>query len=616
MIHEITQFIDYLEKDKNSDIFSENLELKEGMYVFLEREDDELVIRDENVLKVDKKTERNQLYDKFLTLTINTEMLNAMKSFNSGPKIYIAIGSPFGISISGLGMEKGINKRLDAANAYFKAAAKYVDEKNEQHINWMNEFKLFVNTKMFKFIENTEGYRSLKKGDMFYFFLKEPELKDYQEIQSRFLSEKLFNKDKFNVKTENGLIYGISDNLSGFNDSKEFLKHKTAPLDLNYRVNGIDAMKLYKFFRLQQKNKILPNPMPLFVDEKELTVKAIKFYKNDRKVGHKEIIEHLLENRENDLHDYYLIFFHNGLKGSRIVDLDFVPVFRYNTDDMPEIKAIFKITSKKDGELLRDFPIKNIFHFQTVILNKVFNNQLITETKNGLWLKYFDDMDVKPEYGATDTIVDLFYKYRKAFYDFVYKSKRQAITFTMFNDVMKNSILDDIKHDKDTNKTYRIKEKLNIWFSLYNYFEATKNLENMVNKTKQLFERLKTIAKPKNTNERIITNDEFAFAAGQLIRTILNKSESGERSHALLEPFLQKTQDDKFKLAIARAFENYKHAFKFYRGDDTRYEFDKIMSKVMGFETKENIKNLLPIILAGYFSETIFKKDESNNNEQ
>lgn len=608
MIKEIIQFIDYLE-DKSPDIFSENLILKEGLYVFLEKVGDELVMKDENILKVDKDTERNPLYDEFLNLTTNTEMLNAMKSFNSGPKIYIAIGSPFGISISGLGLEKGINKRLDAADAYFKAAKRYIDNENEKHINWMNEFKRFVNTKMFDFIVNTEEYKSLKKGDMFYFFLKEPELKDYQEIQSRFLSEKLFNKDKFNIKNKNGEVFGISDNLSGFNDSKEFLKHKTAPLDLNYRVNGIEAMKLYKFFSLQQKNKILPNPMPLFVDEKELTEKAIKFFKNDKKAGHKEIVEHLLENRKKELQNYYLIFFHNGLKGSRIIDMDFVPVFKYKTDDMPKIAAVFKMTSKKEGELLREFSIKNIFHFQTVILNKIFNNQLITETKNGLWLKYFDNMDVKPEYGATDTIVDLFYKYRKAFYDFVYKSKRQAITFTMFDDMMKQSILDDIRHDNGNDKTYRIKEKLNIWFSLYSYFENSKKSENMVNKTEQLFEQLKKIAKQENNTERITTNDEFAFGAGQLIRTILNKSEAGERTHALLEPFLQKTQNDKFKLAIARAFENYKHAFKFYKGDNTRYEFDKIMSEVMGFETKENLRNLLPIILAGYFSETIFKKE-------
>lgn len=218
---------------------------------------------------------------------------------------------------------------------------------------------------------------------------------------------------------------------------------------------------------------------------------------------------------------------------------------------------------------------------------------------------------------ATETIVNLFYKYRRAFYDYVYKSKRQAITETMFYDIMLNSILDDVRHDeyklekKYHTKEKSIKEKLNIWFSFYNYFNNNKKPENMVNKTEQLFERLKQIAQ--NDNERIRSDEEFAFAAGQLIRTILNKSESGERSHALLEPFLQKTNPGQFKLAIAREFEKYKHAFKFYKGDKNRYEFDKIMSEVMGVETNTSIKTLLPLILAGYFSETIFKKDEEQN---
>jgi len=80
---------------------------------------------------------------------------------------------------------------------------------------------------------------------------------------------------------------------------------------------------------------------------------------------------------------------------------------------------------------------------------------------------------------------------------------------------------------------------------------------------------------------------------------------------------LQKTQCDKLKLAIARAFDTYKHAFKFYKGDVTRYEFDRIMGDVMGYETQANMKGLLPMILAGYFSETIFKKEiEGEPNEE
>ena len=53
MIHEIGQFIEYLENN-SSEIFSENLKLKEGLYVFLEKENGELVIKDENILKREK----------------------------------------------------------------------------------------------------------------------------------------------------------------------------------------------------------------------------------------------------------------------------------------------------------------------------------------------------------------------------------------------------------------------------------------------------------------------------------------------------------------------------------------------------------------------------------
>ena len=611
MIHEIAQFIDYLE-EKSPDVFQENLKLKEGLYIFLEKEDDELVIKDENILRIEKNKDRNELYERFLELRVNSEMLNAMKSFNSGPKIYIEIGSPFAISISYKAiLEKGTNKRLDAAVAYFKAAEKYMSD-NKTQKRWTEDFKKFVLNKMFDLIETENIFKGLKKTDNIYFFLKEPTLQDYIENHKRFLSEKLFNKDKFNVKLKTGKIFGISDSLSGFNDKKEFLKHQTASIDLNYRVSGEEALKLHKFFRLQQKNKILPNPMPVFVDRNELTAEVVKFYKEDTKRGHKEIVEHLLEKNDN-LQNYYLIYFQNNLKGSKIVDLDFVPVFCYNTDDMPEIKAVCNVKSKEKGYLLTNFKIKNIFNFQSDILNLAFNKQLVTETQNGLWIKYFDDLEVKPGYGATEVIVNLFYKYRKAFYDFVYKSRREAFTHKMFYDIMSNSILDDIRHDKDYDKTFRIKEKLNIWFSLYNYFNNDKIQEDMVNKTELLFERVKQIAQ--NDNEHIRSDEEFAFAAGQLIRTILNKSEAGERSHALLEPFLQKTNAEQFKLSIAREFEKYKHAFKFYKGDKNRYEFDKIMSEVMGVETHTNIKSLLPIILAGYFSETVFKRDEEENQD-
>jgi CRISPR-associated protein Csh1 len=136
----------------------------------------------------------------------------------------------------------------------------------------------------------------------------------------------------------------------------------------------------------------------------------------------------------------------------------------------------------------------------------------------------------------------------------------------------------------------------------------------MVNQTVELQTKVRELANQENVLH--LDNDNaFAFSAGQIIYYLLNQSEEGNRTHALLEPFLQKTDANQLKLAIARTFDTYKHAIKFYK---KKYEFDKLMSEVMGYVPDEkNMRNLLPFILAGYFSKSIFSrenfKDVSDN---
>ena len=88
MIHEIAQFINYLE-DNSPDIFSENIKLKEGLYIFLEKEGDELVIKKDNILKVDKNQSKNDfkgqdllLYNDFLLRYDKINPISSNKAFN------------------------------------------------------------------------------------------------------------------------------------------------------------------------------------------------------------------------------------------------------------------------------------------------------------------------------------------------------------------------------------------------------------------------------------------------------------------------------------------------------------------------------------------------------
>src|SRR5690606_28677050 len=161
---------------------------------------------------------------------------------------------------------------------------------------------------------------------------------------------------------------------------------------------------------------------------------------------------------------------------------------------------------------------------------------LIQNTKDGgVWVKFFGEIEVNPQYYLTDTIVDLLYKYRQSIYDYVYKSRHEALTALIFDDMLLSSIADDIHNDKEFNRDYAVKEKLNIWLNFWDYFTNTQNRPNMANKTLEISNRLKAVTEI--DTEYIDDDEEFAFAAGQLLWRILVQSKSANRSHALLEPF-------------------------------------------------------------------------------
>ena len=381
------------------------------------------------------------------------------------------------------------------------------------------------------------------------------------------------------------------------------MQHQSASFRYNYRIHGGDAQLVWKFYQLNQ-NKQLPNPLPIFVDrnEADLNANVVKLFNHDGVVGYSEIISSLLNIKGTDLQNFYLLFIHKG----RIVDLDFVPVFKYTLKDKDGNDFIVKELFGAEPIIYFNSKEHNVFDFQFIIVNYIFNNQLIQKTKAGtLWLKYFEDIEIKTEYGLTETIYNLIYKYRKAWYDFIYKSKQQQITITMINEMFKDSIVDDLRHDEELKKTTQIRKKLSLWFGLQPLFDNNFNKKNnMVNKTIELQTKIREIAQ--NESLHISNDDEFAFAAGQIIWKLLIQSESANRSHSLLEPFLQKPRTNSFKQAIANTFNMYKHKFTMY---PTKYEFDKLFSEVMGYEPNvKNMKEHLPIILAGYFSESVFKK--------
>ena len=424
--------------------------------------------------------------------------------------------------------------------------------------------------------------KPLDDSDYILFYLNVP-LELYQQFHKRYLGEKLFVVDKYNTQPDiNGIVYGASNFMNGLNGNMPFLMHQTAPFDISGRISNIDAKTLYDLQNIFP-NKTLPNPLPVFIYKEEMQRKVIGIFKESEfKFGYKEIIQKLVEDNVDDIGNYYLLFWQNTKDGIVFKDFDFVSTFEYSVSkEKPlAILNLFDI-KEKGGKENKHYPvIHNIFEFEQQVIKPFIQNKYLR-------VDYFGDLN-KDDYAKLDLTFSSFSRYRKAVYDYVYKSQRNTIDGHIFDEMVFNAITDDIKNNND----YGIREKLNIWYSLYEYFN-TKNKINMVNKLKDYQDFVAAIIADEPVTD--ITDEKFAFAAGQVIEYILSKSKSADNSYNLLEPYLQQSKCVEFKRAIANDFGRYKH-------ENFSKNFEKVAAFVLSYETSANMKHLLPQILSGVFS--------------
>lgn len=448
------------------------------------------------------------------------------------------------------------------------------------------------------------------------------DLKDYEKIYSNYLKIKLFNSAKLGLTTIEGVeinefesrnydeLRGWSNFYSGYNVAKPFLKHMTASSQTNTITNK-DAKLLFEF-KEYCRMKLLPNPLPIFVDINELEINGIqseiiKIYNEDHKVSYREILTKILSRSNMTLQKYYLLNIQRG----EIVDFDFIPLFRLKFDNNCTIDNCTKAIKYQEDDFIEGKVI-TVFDFERTVVREIFNNSFIKIKDEKYSTNYFGEID--PNYvSGGDVMYQMIMKYRKGFYNYIYKSQTNAIDTLMFEDMMYNSILSNIKKDEVNGQfswNNTIKKKMNIWFSLYNLFNNNNLNENiMASKVTELISKMSSVAKGDANFE---TSEEFAFGAGQIVSYLIDRSAASNKSYAMLEPYLQKNKSNQLQDAIAQTIAVYKHDISIYKG-----KFERLSSQVLTDDCNAEMKPLLKYFLAGCFSPcVIYEKAEkdSNNN--
>lgn len=495
---------------------------------------------------------------------------------------------------------------FDRVDNYFSKAVALLDTDEDKFIAEAFRISFRNINQVAQWLESTGCYKEVKDGDYVVFYIDLPKER-YEVANRKYLKEKLFNTDKYNVPDpdsadpENPEIYGTSNWLNRFPTEKPFLMHQTAVFDIAGRITSSDAGLLYEFSDMSRR-KLLPNPLPVFIMPEEQK-KAFKIFKDDinsgesKRKGYLEIIGEMRDVSSVEIGNYYLLFMQAG----EIRDFDFVSKFEHNLN-----------SDGSSWEIKDLFGTKHVFNLYTVndlmreVLPPLFSNTLIVARKDKDWsYRWFDDID--PVYCKTDNAYLLTMKYRKAFYDFIYKSQRQSVTGSAIKEILLAGILDDIRLDKYENgynkENFNIRTKLNLLFGLHSYFSKDSNSIFMASKIEHYRDQVEAIAEGNATLE---SDNEFAFAAGQVIDRLFSVSMTGDKSFGYLEPFLAQSSEKGFKNCLLQFFKRYKH------GNFSK-RFENVFSDVMAYEMQGSFKEIMPLILAGVFSSNLLyatKKEE------
>jgi CRISPR-associated protein Csh1 len=595
MLKEVTTFVNNLDPDfKNLGI-----KPKDGLHVLLKiQKDGNRAFIDRTIEPLSCYTGKKNITDeefRFLkycnTLSQVAWMVDTNKCFDTDTKA-IHSCSPYCLAIKKTNLidgekykeRSGKNKSLvyDNILSYFSKAKTMLE--NDENKGIVSVFAEAVDTKekLHSWLNQIPDYDKVKDGEYIIFYLDYP-IDEYQAANEKYLSDKLFNTPKFTISLDEEQ-WGTSNFFNGYPSKKPFLTHQSATFDISGRISANEALALFEFKDLLDRG-ILPKPLPIFIHKDEIVESIVLFKKGaeaDVKLSYKEIIEALYKKYKDELGNYYLLFYQAG----EVKDYDFVPVFKY--DFSARIENHFML---KSGELIQpEIEIETVFDLEYYVFNKLIGNKYRK-------VDYFKDLDTEdyndrakvPNKVYTNTFY-CYSKFRKAVYDFVYKSKRQGINENIFYEMVFLSLKDDLHYDNE----YQIKEKLNIWFSLYEKFCSKKYNETMASKLKGYREFIENVTNEK-VDEDSITDEQFMFAAGQVINYLLYKSRSSDQSYKLLEPYLQKTNCTELKKAIANDFSRYKH-------ENFSSNFEKVASIVLSYETEKNIKTYLPELLSGVFS--------------
>lgn len=491
--------------------------------------------------------------------------------------------------------KKGLKEKLQLVYGEKRSEfSNVVDEKILDKLVLKDDEAQFVASTVQKTLEALENaLKANKKSTDFlkntYLVFELPDTSLYDKFYFSYLRNKVFlTESSKSILDGVCSICGKEDKVSipvlfhNMNAKKLFITHIGRKESLNTLICRDCSLELVRFHQ-RFLSKI--NIFPLFIDE-DLEEEEIDMLKNlfrsdpdFRRNTFKKIIEGVTSQR--DILDFYLIV----SNGQDFVFVDYVSNFRY---EFSEDATIFDI----EGDL-----------------NELFERKL---TSN-----YFGISTLKDK-----KLLSSIYKYRTLIFDFVYRAKFENLNRDVIDNIFYDSLSRKLREFYDDKSSDRKKEEETVFALFRSYKKLNKHFGgdymDTVESLNDLWNR-----------EKLENSYEYYYLLGQITRYLLSQSQSENKTHALVEPFMNITNHVVMMDRVFDLFNKYKYNINI---DDVAFNkafsltlnyFNTVIAPTgtAGDSNKAIQKNEKFFFFEGYFSKKLFsrwydgKKDKESQHE-
>ena len=561
-------------EEKGDKIIIDNYVLSEGSYILVDDKGDI-----EKILEVNKEdVDRNDsMYYNFAEMDYLSRLPDMNMPVDSKKVIHSNNCFSFFIKKPNINPKKLTDEIIDN---YYKnilyPEKKYDGKKKEMYLNIekkhgktddkiIEKNKNWIKSRIYKIIEE----ENIKNDKNYLKIFFKADMEQYKIESEKYIIPNIYNDVKYNIKIGNEVLGLPNDNM-GLNSKKPYLEHRTRKNKLPYLISEEEVILQKKFFDYLM-NYASQGRTNIYISDSNIECLA-----NDES--------------PNDEFSGYFLKIQKG-KEVEIQDFDEIILYEKKIKNL-NIENVLSIKYEGKQQNLNNYgPLENWKDLRSVI-NEVYFSKYLT---NNYFTKPKDMKVYDPE------IERNILRYRKAFFDWLYKGNEKVIK-QVFPQVSMNLIENSICNGY----ILRAKEQFNLRESIIKYFGGVENMGDILkNLSDKLREKISS-----NPRGEIDKDEEYYFAVGQLVSYLISKNKSNKKMHSLINPILNCSTDEKLKDELRKLFTKYN--YDIWKKDK---RFNNLYGMVIGYVPEKDgiIKDIL---IGGYlYSNLLYEKDKEEVKE-